>query len=175
MEAEILTREHEPGTVPSESWDGWDDLHPLVEDKPYYVLGHMLNHNIGGKGRMFNLTPITTKANSDHKVGVETQVKNWIGIKKKNVVYYKVEAEYGSKLKGKGDPQKKLEDKESKSGLSVNETKKLKALQMERKLATKLTYKAHLLIKKKGKWVKDPAPKDAPLEGEVKNVGTAGY
>lgn len=35
----------------------------------------MLNHNLGGPGEKRNLTPITKKANNEHKLNVENLIK----------------------------------------------------------------------------------------------------
>ena len=43
---------------------------------PYYIKGHLLNDNLGGPGTTWaNLTPINSKANSDHKTNFENPVK----------------------------------------------------------------------------------------------------
>lgn len=169
MEAKILTRKHEPGTAPSESWDLWQDLNPLVGGAPYYVLGHLLNEKLGGKGRMFNLTPITKKANADHSAKAETKIKSWVAAGK--VVYYKVEVEYG-RMKDKGDEQRNLE--QAGTSLSVAKTRKLAALKAERRLARRLSYHAYIQKYEGGAWKKDPSA-EAPLKDDIENKGSAGY
>jgi hypothetical protein len=168
MEAKILSKKNEKGTRPTESWPLWDTLDPLISGPPYYVRGHMLNDNIGGKGKLFNLTPITTKANAGHKVKIETDVKDWVA--KDKVVYYKVEAKYGS-LRPKDSRQVALE---AKSSLTPKETKELAARKATQQLATKLVFKAYVLYqKKKGdSWTKDPNAKGtfAPIADEVDNA-----
>lgn len=57
-----------------------------------FVMGHILNHNLGGKANNLNLTPITTKANKDHDTQVETHVIQ--EVKKGNTVNYSVKAIY---------------------------------------------------------------------------------
>jgi len=47
---------------------------------------------------MFNLTPITTRANAKHKNMVEKSVKQWVNVDHK-VVYYQVTADYGGTRK----------------------------------------------------------------------------
>jgi len=43
---------------------------------PYYIKGHLLNENLGGPGNIWeNLTPLSSKANSDHKLNFENPVK----------------------------------------------------------------------------------------------------
>lgn len=165
MEAEILTRKHEPGSAPSDSWPLWEQLNPLVGDSPYYVLGHLLNEKLGGKGRMFNLTPITKKANAEHSTKAETKIKSWVAAGK--VVYYKVDVEYG-RMKNKGDQQVALEKSGTKKRL-------LEALEAERRLPRELKLNAYIQKYEKGRWVKDPDA-DKPLKDElVENKGSAGY
>ncbi len=62
----------------------------------YYVLGHLLNHNLGGTGlEMKNLTPLTRSANGTHHSLVESNIKT--AVEKGNSVEYKVTAKYSSK------------------------------------------------------------------------------
>jgi hypothetical protein len=69
----------------------------------YYVLGHLLNHNLGGTGRDWaNLTPLTREANSEHERVVESRVKN--AVDAGNVVEYVVRAEYGRSVGSSPDP-----------------------------------------------------------------------
>ena len=57
-----------------------------------FVMGHLLNHNLGGKATNLNLTPITTKANKDHDKQVETHVIK--EVTNGNTVNYSVKAIY---------------------------------------------------------------------------------
>jgi len=59
------------GTWPS--W--WDAAKPKAPSNPHWVRGHLLNHNLGGPGEKRNLTPITKKANNEHKLNVENFIK----------------------------------------------------------------------------------------------------
>lgn len=60
----------------------------------YYILGHLLNHNLGGTGTDWkNLTPLTRTANSAHERIAEARVKT--AVEAGNIVYYSVEAQYG--------------------------------------------------------------------------------
>jgi hypothetical protein len=60
----------------------------------YYVKGHLLNHNLGGTGKVWqNLTPLTREANSAHERIAEARVKN--AVDAGNIVYYAVQAKYG--------------------------------------------------------------------------------
>ncbi len=170
MEAKILSKEHQAGTTPSDSWPLWQALQPLIDGPPYYVRGHLLNENLGGKGQMYNMTPITTKANADHKTQAETTVKGWVANSK--VVYYKVVASYGGRVKDKGPEEKTLEAK-PKHTLSSKETKRLAALQAERKLARKIAFKAYVMTPTGGEWKKDSKVKG--IDDDVDNKSTAGY
>ncbi|HKN52479.1 MAG TPA: RHS repeat-associated core domain-containing protein, partial [Amycolatopsis sp.] len=43
-----------------------------------WIKGHLENDNIGGPGEAHNLTPLTSKANSAHKNGVESSIKELV-------------------------------------------------------------------------------------------------
>jgi hypothetical protein len=67
----------------------------------FLVQGHLLNHKLGGTGKsMQNLTPITKRCNSQHEKQVEKHVKDAV-LKKKQVAWYKVEADYTKHPTGK--------------------------------------------------------------------------
>jgi hypothetical protein len=69
----------------------------------YYILGHLLNHNLGGTGQEWkNLTPLTRDANSAHERIAESRVKNAVGAG--NIVRYSVRAEYGRSVPTNSDP-----------------------------------------------------------------------
>ena len=71
----------------------------------YYVLGHLLNENLGGTGDEWkNLTPLTRSANSEHERIAEARVKT--AVSAGNIVYYKVEAIYGRDLVTTTDKKK---------------------------------------------------------------------
>ena len=157
MEAKLLTKKHQPGSTPSESWPLWKALDPFIGKAPHYVRGHLLNENVGGKGQILNLTPITTKANAGHKTSVETKVKQWVADDK--VVYYSVKAEYG-RAANKTQDQKDLEDELSTSGkLSSAKAAKLAALDARRKLCKRFVFKAYVM-KPKPPWTEDTKAKD---------------
>jgi len=65
------------GSSPSATSSVLADMNIRKEGgSPYYIRGHLLNDNLGGPGNIWtNLTPITNKANSDHKVSFENTVK----------------------------------------------------------------------------------------------------
>ena len=47
-----------------------------------YIRGHLLNHNLGGKGEDNNLFPITAEANKNHNIQVEEPIKTMINTQK---------------------------------------------------------------------------------------------
>ncbi len=97
MEAQTLTNIKMPaGSVPSVSHHA---SYATINQRrnqggSYYILGHLLNHNLGGTGKDWkNLTPLTRDANSAHERIAESRVKN--AVDAGNIVHYKVEAVYG--------------------------------------------------------------------------------
>ena len=59
----------------------------------YYILGHLLNQNLGGPGETWeNLTPLSRSGNAQHETQVESKVKE---VAKKKIVRYEVQARYG--------------------------------------------------------------------------------
>src|SRR6185503_10920661 len=75
------------GSGPSIAWDGvWGDLKHRggkIRQTTMYIMGHLLNDNIGGPGLAYNLTPLigknkgfgATDSNGLHLDKVETDVK----------------------------------------------------------------------------------------------------
>jgi hypothetical protein len=62
-------------------------------DASYYILGHLLNENLGGPGNTWsNLTPLSRSGNKQHEQEVEHDVKE---AAKKKIVRYEVQARYG--------------------------------------------------------------------------------
>jgi hypothetical protein len=51
---------------------------PKLPKPDKFIKGHLLNHNIGGPGKDFNMFPITASANGTHLSAVETDVKSWV-------------------------------------------------------------------------------------------------
>jgi hypothetical protein len=77
------------------------DPKQVSEDK--YVRGHLLNHNLGGKGNDENMFPITGNANKEHLGSIESKVKGWVNgepkKKPKHWVWYEVKVkDVSSKL-----------------------------------------------------------------------------
>lgn len=89
------------GTKPSVTNPAFDNLnlrrHGNVSSPStasYYILGHLLNENLGGPGNTWsNLTPLSRSGNAQHVEQVEQHVKE--EVKKKKIVRYEVQARYG--------------------------------------------------------------------------------
>ncbi|WP_281227489.1 DNA/RNA non-specific endonuclease [Flavobacterium aquiphilum] len=60
---------------------------------PYYIQGHLLNHNLGGPNEKQNLTPLKRSTNSEHEAIVEKSLKKHYLEKKK--LKYNVTPTYG--------------------------------------------------------------------------------
>jgi hypothetical protein len=90
MDASILSKNHSEGSTPSDSAAIWEKAN---RRSGKFVQGHLLNHNIGGPGRMYNLIPITRAANALHHSQVEKDIKDAI-INQHEVVRYKVIVNY---------------------------------------------------------------------------------
>ncbi len=65
---------------------------PSAPNQSKYIRGHLLNDNLGGKGKDFNLFPITANANKEHLNRIEKQVKKWVNDERR-WVYYQVEVQ----------------------------------------------------------------------------------
>lgn len=120
--APILSKNHGQGSVPNDDPPIWKDLGSLISSKNY-VQGHLINHNLGGEGRRFNLSPINKKANSRHLHDVEEHVKLWVN-QKGRVVSYSVQAIYGKQPRPAAMEQ--LTNEAKKDGLSEARKKTIK-------------------------------------------------
>jgi|GEM_PF-685871 len=140
-----------------------------------YVQGHLLNHNVHGPGKRFNMTPITYTANDRHKRGIEKEVKERVlgtgDYGDKQVIYYKVEAVYGTHEAS--SDYTTLKDNNSRNNLEQTQFEMMEA---DRKLCTEFKFQAHQLEPngegsfKKGEdfgskyqAVKNEIPKKAPF------------
>jgi hypothetical protein len=97
MEVKNLHKTTKPptGSVPGVTNAGYETLKKKRNgSSTYYILGHLLNHNLGGSGNDFrNLTPLTRKGNKDHNVDIEEIVKKDLADDK--VIDYSVTPIYG--------------------------------------------------------------------------------
>ena len=96
MEVKNLHKSTKPpiGSVPGVTNDGYELLKKKRNgSSTYYILGHLLNHNLGGSGNDFrNLTPLTRKGNKDHNVQIEETAKE--DLKAGKVINYTVTPDY---------------------------------------------------------------------------------
>lgn len=145
--ANVLSSLHEAGSQPSDDAGIWKNLgeeEGSVRRRKNYVQGHLLNHNIGGPGLRFNLTPINKRANARHHAIVEKDIKRMV-LQEKKVVFYEVKAIYGTHP-AKPKPMVKLEEAQAQAGgLDPASEKKLAEYQAEQKLARGLEYHAYEL------------------------------
>ncbi|HEY0760122.1 MAG TPA: DUF4157 domain-containing protein [Acidisarcina sp.] len=166
VDAPLLTRNHPQGSVPSDEPKVWKKLGSLVQKKSY-VQGHLLNHNLGGEGRRFNLSPINKKANADHLSKVERDVKTQVN-KEKKVMSYKVKAVYG---KHPGEPKRltALKSLAAAGPLKPKQEKDLAEYEAEQKLCTEFQYETYQLTysDQSKKWEKVESTK---VSGKVDNT-----
>lgn len=55
---------------------------PSLDGSSKYIRGHLLNDNLGGPGEAENLFPLTGYANHEHERVIESQVKEWVNVRK---------------------------------------------------------------------------------------------
>ena len=181
MEATILSKEHPVGTTPGDDAPIWADLEHLglgvgkEVRRAWYVQGHLLNHNLGGPGLRHNLTPLTKKANNDHKNTVENDLKELVHTKGK-VIYYKVTAK-NAPPKGSNP---RLATLNAKASLTANETKEQTALEALNRLSAGFKCEAFTLERSKttGKWGQKTAIASATttIDNDIEDGGkTYGY
>ncbi|PZX95189.1 hypothetical protein DOS84_01065 [Flavobacterium aquariorum] len=128
MEVKNLHKTTKPptGSVPGVTNAGYETLKKKRNgSSTYYILGHLLNHNLGGSGNDFrNLTPLTRKGNKDHNADIEETVKKDLADDK--VINYKVTPIYG------GNSVKNLPQNLS--------AKRKKIIEMEEKTPSTINY-----------------------------------
>ncbi|PVX46021.1 hypothetical protein C8C85_1833 [Flavobacterium sp. 103] len=128
MEVKNLHKTTKPptGSVPGVTNAGYETLKKKRNgSSTYYILGHLLNHNLGGSGNDFrNLTPLTRKGNKDHNADIEETVKKDLADDK--VINYKVTPIYGGNSV-KNQPQNLL-------------AKRKKIIEMEEKTPSIINY-----------------------------------
>ncbi|MCP3902777.1 MAG: DUF4157 domain-containing protein [Planctomycetes bacterium] len=153
-EARVLSQ-NSGGSQGSEPADGppiWTAVKDRRSDgdKRAYVQGHLLNHNVHGPGKRFNMTPITYKANAEHKVGIEKKIKELV-LDEAKVVYYRVTAKYDGHP---GSPDYLSLKKKPAEQRSIEEKDALAAMEADRKLCTEFQFKAHVLEEENGEYTK---------------------
>lgn len=164
-EATLLSADHAPGSTPGDNAEIWASLENLglAQGKSvrahWYVQGHLLNHNLGGPGMRFNLTPITKRANNRHKADVETTLKSEVNQKNGKIIYYKVTA-LASPPKGGNPRLAELNAKETKQkalgkSLTTKEGREMLALKALNLLTSGFKCQAYELEKDgNGEWTK---------------------
>ncbi|MBS0029995.1 eCIS core domain-containing protein [Chitinophaga sp. 22321] len=104
----------------------------------FYVLGHLLNHNLGGTGLdMKNLTPLTRSANGTHHSLVEHNIKT--SVTKGNAVEYSVTPKYERKK------TTTTEEKQVLSSRVADKAKIIEIIREETKVPKYLECKAYLV------------------------------
>ena len=180
-EATILSKKHPDGTGPEDYAPIWVNLLNLgrglgksVRER-WYVQGHLLNHNVGGPGRRFNMTPITKQANSDHKNIVEREVKKHVA--DGEVLHYTVRA-----LQPWGEQAvprlPALKDKVQQGTATPDEVLETDALRALGKLTRGFVCEAYQLRKVNGKWERDPggySPAVETIDNDIGGVGGLPY
>ena len=141
MNAKILTKVGDPGSVPSYSNNIYKALFKRAEGgRTYYVRGHLLNHNIHGPGnKADNLTPLSQEGNKKHlQLGEET-VK--IAVTAGSIVNYMVSAKYNRGNLSTSNAALK------KAGVDESKWDAIKEIRsMEGSVPTHLILKADLLV-----------------------------
>jgi hypothetical protein len=102
MNAKVLTKKpdptKEPGSRPvPDQHNIFDKLLKRREgDRSYYVRGHLLNHNIHGPGKWYNMTPLSQAGNKNHLYKAEDKLK--AAVESGAIVQYNVVPIYGRKV-----------------------------------------------------------------------------
>jgi hypothetical protein len=141
MHAKALTKKNPPeGSEPSISKppSTFNDVNMRRNGLgSFYVLGHLLNHNLGGTGKeMKNLTPLTRNANGTHHSLVEHNIKH--SVEKGNAIEYNVVPKYtrGSTATAEAAVN---------SSALVNKTDVIKVIRAEKFLPESLDCEAYLV------------------------------
>lgn len=153
MDAKILTKklptQGTTGSVPDSSKNKvFDQLNHRRSGKgSYYVKGHLLNHNLHGPGKWFNMVPLSRKGNSNHEKQVESKVKKAV-LKQAEVVKYAVIPTGGyPKFIPKSEELKK-------KNVPLSTIEKMEAVgAAEQYVPRGLQCEAIVLQEKDGKWV----------------------
>jgi hypothetical protein len=180
LESKILSKKHPPGTGPGDDAPIWANLAGLGKGlgkdvrARWYVQGHLLNENLGGPGKRFNLTPITKAANNQHKKDVENPIKPWVN--NQNVIlYYSVvplPAWGASKKLPRLDALLKIPEKKR----TPDEKAEIVALQSLQKLTKGFKCRAYELEQNAaGNWVQKTKnnPKDVPGQDVPNEIVTS--
>ncbi len=74
--------------------DNWDYL--VGKTVLPFVMGHMFNQKLGGKGQEGNLTPISSSLNSQMYHGHEKQLQSWVGKSARHGYNYSIEGAFSN-------------------------------------------------------------------------------
>ena len=109
----------------------------------YYIRGHLLNDNVGGPGKWFNMTPLSRQGNKLHESKAESIVK--AGVNSGAILEYNVVPQYGKRPNGNAIVAK------AGAGLAKQEKDTLKDIvDSENDVPTSLTIKIATKEKKNG-------------------------
>jgi hypothetical protein len=175
MTASILSKHHPKGTpVQDKDTPIWADLTPkMYHPKGPYVQGHLLNRNLGGDGRRYNLSPITNSANQTHLNDIEDTLKTMVDKPRKSkVVRYMVEAIYPRSISASKHPISKryqtLLDM-PKSEITDKQEKEKAMYDAEQRLCHRFEYEAYELKQNPdtGEWVDDKEIKKGHVDNNL--------
>ncbi|MCB2206164.1 DUF4157 domain-containing protein [bacterium] len=88
----------EAGSVPTQARHTTYDILNLRRQSggaSFYIRGHLLNHNLGGKGLWYNMTPLSRAGNHQHEAQVESAVK--AAVDSGAIVEYTVRPDYSAR------------------------------------------------------------------------------
>ncbi|NEO40247.1 MAG: DUF4157 domain-containing protein [Moorea sp. SIOASIH] len=152
MEAKVLSKNRVEGDKPKDIPNIWENAR---RRKNTYVRGHLLNENLGGPGRAYNLSPITDFTNKQHLKFVEKHVKKAV-LDKNEVVKYRVDVNY---VKHPDRSSQKVIEARLNNGTSEDITKdkmKLEIMKFEQeKLPRSFETKWAILKYEGDRWVDD--------------------
>jgi len=146
-----LTKKHTDGTDPTSSANATYAALNERRDSPggasYYIKGHLLNEQLGGKGVWDNLVPLSRSGNAQHEVQAESTVKKTVDLPA--IVEYSVVPNFGAR-----SDKAALLNAIDKSAEST-EVKRVKSaiVEAEDMAPHSMTVQAHILdesLKKKG-------------------------
>jgi hypothetical protein len=106
MEVKPLTfKLKEKGTPPTQAGHRvYNDINlrknAAGSNASFYIRGHLLNQNLGGKGSWKNMTPLSRSGNSQHEGEVEAIVKR--AVESGATVHYQIKANYASRSDKQG-------------------------------------------------------------------------
>lgn len=106
---------------------------------PYYIQGHLLNHNLGGPNEKQNLTPLKRSTNSEHEAIIEKSLKTHYSDPENKKLKYVVTPNYGLSSPLISNPTKPKQKK-------INEIK----MQESKSVPISITIQSSYFIKEGG-------------------------